>query len=135
MADHRARGAMPRRPNPAHHEDQATLPAQAHRRALHVRSLLLPTVAEPPDESRGARCEQRRRARRRATDPGETVNLADDAAQLSLVATCAAKLEARITEEVGADEHAWVTERPQLLGWPTWHGDEATAPRLAGTSA
>ncbi|MFE3761145.1 hypothetical protein ACFXPI_05195 [Streptomyces sp. NPDC059104] len=27
-------------------------------------------------------------------------------------------------ESVDHDARAWVTERPQLLGWPTWHGDD-----------
>ncbi|MER8011901.1 hypothetical protein [Streptomyces sp. NPDC094149] len=28
-----------------------------------------------------------------------------------------------IDAEIGTDTRAWVTERPRLLGWPTWHGD------------
>ena len=30
-----------------------------------------------------------------------------------------------ITTETGTDTHAWVTEQPQLLGWPTWRGESA----------
>jgi arylsulfatase A-like enzyme len=61
----------------------------------------------------------------RATDPGEQVNLASDPAQYDLVAELSTKLEALIDAEIGADTHAWVTERPNLLGYPTWHGDAA----------
>ncbi|MFE5484246.1 hypothetical protein [Streptomyces sp. NPDC056527] len=28
-----------------------------------------------------------------------------------------------ISAEIGTDARAWVTERPRLLGRPTWHGD------------
>jgi arylsulfatase len=59
----------------------------------------------------------------RLTDPDELVNLAADPANADLVATYSAKLEALITQEIGDDRRAWVTERPRLLGWPTWHGD------------
>jgi hypothetical protein len=27
--------------------------------------------------------------------------------------------------KIGADAHAWVAERPRLLGWPSWRGDAA----------
>ena len=40
-------------------------------------------------------------------------------------AECYAGLEALISAEIGDDERAWVTEKPQLLGWPTWRGDSA----------
>jgi arylsulfatase len=59
----------------------------------------------------------------RVTDPAETVNLAADPARRPLVADCLTKLESLIDAEIGADTRAWVTERPQLLGWPTWKGD------------
>jgi len=61
----------------------------------------------------------------RHTDPGEEVNLAHDPAQVQLVADLLAKLESLIDEEIGADARAWVPERPRLVGWPTWRGDEA----------
>jgi arylsulfatase len=63
----------------------------------------------------------------RQTDPGETINLADDAANRALVAEYSDKLETLITDEIGADTRAWVEERPQLLGWPTWRGDTAAS--------
>ena len=61
----------------------------------------------------------------RATDPAEVTNLALDPAHRELVAGYCAKLEALITTEIGDDARAWVHERPQLLGWPTWRGDTA----------
>lgn len=61
----------------------------------------------------------------RETDPGELVNLAADPARQDLVAEYSAKLEALISAEVGEDRRVWVLERPNLLGWPTWRGDEA----------
>ena len=59
----------------------------------------------------------------RLTDPAEVTNLAADPANDALVEACLAKLEALITEEIGADDAAWVTERPNLVGQQTWHGD------------
>jgi arylsulfatase A-like enzyme len=59
----------------------------------------------------------------RATDPDEMKNLAADPAHVVLVAQYAAKLESLIDVEIGKDTRAWVTERPRLLGWPTWKGD------------
>jgi hypothetical protein len=59
----------------------------------------------------------------RQEDHTEVVNLAADPAQGELVAEYSAKLEALIDDEIGLDTRAWVTERPQLLGWPTWKGD------------
>ena len=59
----------------------------------------------------------------READPGETTNLADDPDQRPLVAALSARLEQLISDEIGEDTRAWVAERPQLLGWPTWHGD------------
>jgi arylsulfatase A-like enzyme len=59
----------------------------------------------------------------RVSDPSEMVNLAGDPTQGELVAAYSAKLELLISDEIGADDRAWVTERPQLLGWPTWQGD------------
>ncbi len=61
----------------------------------------------------------------RETDPGETTNLAYEPAQRALVAEYNTKLETMITTEIGDDTRAWVEERPQLLGWPTWRGDTA----------
>ncbi|MFZ4720120.1 MAG: sulfatase-like hydrolase/transferase [Ilumatobacteraceae bacterium] len=59
----------------------------------------------------------------RVADPGEVHNLANEPEHRELVATYSQRLEALITAEVGADTHAWVTERPNLLGLPRWHGD------------
>lgn len=61
----------------------------------------------------------------RQDDPAEMTNLAADPAHRDLVASYSDKLEALISEEIGTDTRAWVTERPQLLGWPTWKGDSA----------
>jgi len=59
----------------------------------------------------------------RERDPAEMVNLAADPNNRDLVTRYSAKLESLIDAEIGADVRAWVTERPQLLGWPTWKGD------------
>ncbi|MFB7179484.1 sulfatase-like hydrolase/transferase [Streptomyces sp. NPDC056257] len=59
----------------------------------------------------------------RVEDPHETRNLAADPAHRDLVARYNTLLEDLISAEIGTDTHAWVTERPNLLGWPTWHGD------------
>lgn len=59
----------------------------------------------------------------RAEDPNETRNLAADPTHRDLVARYNTLLEDLISAEIGADTRAWVTERPRLLGWPTWHGD------------
>jgi arylsulfatase len=59
----------------------------------------------------------------RQTDPAEEHNLASDPAQRNVVSTCLDKLETLISDEIGNDTRAWVTERPHLLGWPTWRGD------------
>jgi arylsulfatase len=64
----------------------------------------------------------------RLEDPAELVNLATDPAHRQLVAAYSAKLEALISAEIGDDRRAWVTERPQLLGWPTWKGDTLARP-------
>jgi arylsulfatase len=61
----------------------------------------------------------------RQTDPHERVNLATDPAHRDLLATLLGKLETLIDDEIGADERAWVAERPRLVGWPTWRGDAA----------
>lgn len=55
-------------------------------------------------------------------------------AHRDLVARYGARLEDLITAEVGADTRAWVTERPRLLGRPTWHGD-TDRPVPAGAAA
>jgi arylsulfatase A-like enzyme len=69
----------------------------------------------------------------RVEDPSEQRNLAVDPASRDLVADYSGRLEALITEEIGEDTRAWVTERPQLLGWPTWEGDrEPVAAGRAG---
>ncbi|MFF3446443.1 sulfatase-like hydrolase/transferase [Streptomyces sp. NPDC002667] len=59
----------------------------------------------------------------RQEDPAELRNLAADPAHDELVGRYSALLERLIDEEIGEDTRAWVTERPRLLGWPTWHGD------------
>ena len=51
------------------------------------------------------------------------MNLAADATRRDLVATLSGKLEALISTEIGSDTHAWVPERPRLVGWPSWRGD------------
>ena len=61
----------------------------------------------------------------RSTDPLELDNLALKPEHRALVAECLTKLETLISEEIGSDDHVWVAERPQLLGWPTWRGDAA----------
>jgi arylsulfatase len=61
----------------------------------------------------------------RLTDPHEQTNLAADPASRDLVTTLLGKLEALIDAEIGEDTHAWVAERPRLVGWPTWRGDAA----------
>lgn len=59
----------------------------------------------------------------RGEDPAELRNLAPDPAHHKLVTRYNTLLESLISAEIGADTRAWVTERPLLLGWPTWHGD------------
>jgi arylsulfatase A-like enzyme len=59
----------------------------------------------------------------RETDPDETTNLAVDPTRREVVEQMMRKLESLISAEIGEDSRAWVTERPQLLGWPTWRGD------------
>ena len=61
----------------------------------------------------------------RQNDPGEVTNLANDPAYGAFLAECNGKLETLISAEIGDDRRAWVTEKPQLLGWPTWRGDSA----------
>jgi arylsulfatase len=65
----------------------------------------------------------------RQEDPHELVNLAADPANAELVDTYRGKLEALISAEIGADDEPWVTERPNLLGWPTWRGDGPPPPQ------
>ncbi|MCX4546459.1 hypothetical protein [Streptomyces sp. NBC_01565] len=60
----------------------------------------------------------------REQDPAELRNLATDPAHHDLVERYRVLLEDLIDAEIGPDTHAWVTERPLLLGWPTWHGDD-----------
>jgi arylsulfatase len=61
----------------------------------------------------------------RTNDPAESVNLASDSVEHDLVAEYNVKLETLIDAEIGDDARSWVTEQPQLLGWPTWRGDTA----------
>jgi arylsulfatase len=67
----------------------------------------------------------------RERDPAETRNLAADPAHRDLVERYRALLERLIDAEIGSDTRAWVTERPRLLGWPTWHGDTDRPEALA----
>jgi arylsulfatase len=67
----------------------------------------------------------------REQDPAEMHNLAADPAHRSLLEQYRAKLESLIDAEIGPDTRAWVTERPRLLGWPTWHGDDMRPETLA----
>lgn len=61
----------------------------------------------------------------RHTDPHEQTNLADDPGHRELVRELMTKLESLIDAEIGPDTRSWVTERPRLVGWPTWRGDAA----------
>ena len=61
----------------------------------------------------------------RHVDPAEQTNLAYDPLMRALVDTYRDRLETLIDAEIGADAHAWVPERPRLLGWPSWRGDAA----------
>ncbi|MEY9848661.1 arylsulfatase A-like enzyme [Streptacidiphilus sp. BW17] len=70
----------------------------------------------------------------RVQDPAELNNLAADPAHHDLVEHYRALLEDLIDAEIGADTRAWVTERPRLLGWPTWHGDTDRPESVAGTA-
>ncbi len=60
----------------------------------------------------------------RQTDPHEQTNLAYQDEHRDTVSQLLDKLETLIDQEIGADTHAWVTERPRLIGYPTWHGDQ-----------
>ena len=62
----------------------------------------------------------------RDNDPTEEHNLALDADNRDLLATYNTRLEALIDDEIGTDDNAWVTDKPRLLGLPTWHGDTPT---------
>ncbi|MEE1786666.1 hypothetical protein PUR71_27745 [Streptomyces sp. SP17BM10] len=70
----------------------------------------------------------------RVEDPDELRNLAADPAHHELVAHLNGRLEDLISAETGTDTRAWVTERPRLLGWPTWHGD-TDRPAPSGVAA
>jgi arylsulfatase len=61
----------------------------------------------------------------RVDDPTEQRNLATDPAHATVVEEYRGRLEALIDAEIGPDTHAWVPERPLLLGLPTWRGDAA----------
>jgi arylsulfatase len=58
---------------------------------------------------------------------GETRNLALEPEQKDLLAACCSKLEQLISDEIGADRDTWVVDRPNLVGWPSWRGDDAAA--------
>jgi arylsulfatase len=62
----------------------------------------------------------------RDNDPTEEHNLALDADNGDLLATYNTRLEALIDDEIGTDDNAWVTDKPRLLGLPSWHGDTPT---------
>jgi arylsulfatase A-like enzyme len=64
-------------------------------------------------------------------DPAQTHNLAPDPAHRGLLEQYRARMENLIDAEIGQDTRAWVTERPRLLGWPTWHGDDMRPETLA----
>jgi arylsulfatase len=64
----------------------------------------------------------------RETDPSEQVNLAYEPAHRTTVETLLGRLEGLIDAEIGADDQPWVTERPRLLGYPSWRGDAIGAP-------
>lgn len=59
----------------------------------------------------------------READPHEQVNLAADPAYEELVGSLSRRLETLIDQEIGTDLNAWVTQRPGLMGYPTWQGD------------
>jgi len=63
----------------------------------------------------------------RDVDPGEVDNLAHDPEHRGTVERLLGRLEGLIDTEIGADDQPWVTERPGLMGYPTWHGDTANA--------
>ena len=63
----------------------------------------------------------------REGDPHEMTNLADHPAHRATLETLLGRLEALIDAEIGSDDQPWVTERPNLLGYPTWHGDGVAA--------
>ena len=63
----------------------------------------------------------------RDSDPHELTNLAGDPAHRADVEVLLGRLEALIDAEIGADDQPWVTERPNLIGYPTWRGDGAAA--------
>jgi arylsulfatase len=71
----------------------------------------------------------------RSTDPEEVLNLAYDPAHLDTVTDLLARLEQLIDDEIGQDTHAWVTERPRLGAYPSWHGDHPAAARVPATEA
>jgi len=64
----------------------------------------------------------------RELDPGELSNLAYLPEHRETVDALRASLERLIDDEIGADEHAWITERPNLMGVPVWQGDLPTVP-------
>jgi arylsulfatase len=70
----------------------------------------------------------------REQDPDELRNLAADPAHRALVDRYRGLLEELIDAEIGTDTRAWVTERPRLLGWPTWHGDTDRPGTMAGAA-
>jgi arylsulfatase len=61
----------------------------------------------------------------RADDADEMGNLVTAPTSRPVLEEYNGKLESLISSEIGEDLRAWVTEKPQLLGWPTWRGDSA----------
>jgi arylsulfatase len=62
----------------------------------------------------------------RHADPDETHNLALTPENQDLVAECSSKLEQLVSDEIGNDRDTWVLDRPKLVGWPSWRGDDTT---------
>ena len=98
---------------------------------MHLRPLLLPLQPNRPGSIEALYASNDVVLYDRVNDPHETLNLAADPTNRDLVDTYRTKLEALIDEEIGIDTRAWVTERPQLLGWPNWNGDRPRGPRAA----
>ena len=105
---------------------QVRVPARLHRRALHLRPLLLAARTQPAV----ATCSRCTRTTTSCSttavlDPDEQTNLAYDPLMRALVDTYRDRLESLIDAEIGPDAHAWAPERLRLLGWPSWRGDAA----------
>ena len=59
----------------------------------------------------------------RLSDPGELINLAYLDEHRETVDVLRSRLEALIDDEIGEDTRDWITERPNLMGWPVMRGD------------